>query len=51
MDFLKDVYFHVIYRVDENESHLKNSRIDEIENIDELPNYGFFFFFFQLCDI
>jgi hypothetical protein len=48
MDFFKDVYFHVIYHVDENnESHLKNSHIDEVDNIDELPNYGGFFFFFS----
>jgi hypothetical protein len=54
MDFYKDVYFHVIYHVDENnESHLKNSHIGEVDNIDELPNYGLFFLFFsfQLCDM
>jgi hypothetical protein len=52
MDFFKDVHFHVIYHVDENKSHQKNSHIDEVDNIDELPNYGFFLFFsFQLCDI
>ncbi len=47
MDFVNDVYFDVIYHMDENnKSHLKISHIDEVDNIDGLPNYGFFFFFF-----
>jgi hypothetical protein len=47
--FLKDVYFHVIYRMDENnESHLKNSHIHEVANIDELPIYWCFFWFLFL---
>jgi hypothetical protein len=38
--FLKMYIFHVIYHMDENnESHLKNSHIDEVANIDELPIY------------
>ncbi len=40
--FLKMYIFHVIYHMDENnESHLKNSHIDEVANIDELPIYWY----------
>jgi hypothetical protein len=47
MYFFKDVYFHVIYHLDENKYHRKTSHIDEVDNIDELPNYGFFVLFFS----